>query len=303
MRTFSRKYIIILIIFITPLFIISCNSNSNSNNSLDGERIQGDTYVAIGYFDENNQIIDNGSNIDVTNNNSLTHILDIDQKLEEDREYLLIALSNFQQINFKVNDKTYDYYKFKLKKIDSCKLKIDITLPNNSKELDYILIKKPFDLSKDFNLDEIMSLQDIICTRFKVNNASQAIDYCKDTQSVSGEIDNIWISDEKNVVKALHTINKNKKLYLGIGNDTKSKLDYAVILFNNWKQVRFDDGDLVKYFKLSSNDKKVYELNLSSLTDESYFQAICFPFPFNVDTEEPSSTQAFGSSKSIISSK
>ncbi|MEG1410978.1 MAG: hypothetical protein RSD36_14170 [Terrisporobacter sp.] len=147
MKTLNRKYIIILLIFIIPLFLTACNSSDN----MGGERIQSDTYVAVGYFDENNQIIDNGSNIDVTNN-SLTHILDIDQNLEEDREYLLIALSNFQQINFKVDNKTYDYYKFKLKKKDSCKIKIDITLPSDSKELDYILIKKPFNLSKDFNL-------------------------------------------------------------------------------------------------------------------------------------------------------
>ncbi|MEG0578065.1 MAG: hypothetical protein RSE41_07060 [Clostridia bacterium] len=273
----------------------------NRINNLNTNRTSHDTYISYGFLDSDGNILSNGSKLDLKFKEKINHTLDLDQVIEENREYLLIALVDFKQVMFKVDGKYYSCYKFNTSKSDHIEFNLEIDIPKKSKELDYILIRKPYYMPHKKNIESLLPLQTVLPIRFKINDLNDEIKYEKMLRTYTeGPSDNIWISNKENNFDLLYETNENDDIFLTLGNDGNEVIDYAVVLFNNWEQVEFNDGDMTKFLKVNPKEKQSLKFNLPDVEEDTYFQAIAFPLPYKVDPNDMMSTNAFGSCKFII---
>lgn len=292
----------IIVISVVTLIIILFSYLNKINLIQNSNRTSHETYVSYGFLDDKGNILSNGSSLNLNSNiRKVNHTLDLDQTIEEDREYLLIALVDFIQVSFKVDGKDYYCYKFNTTKRDRVQINLEIDLPKNSNELDYILIRKPYYMPKENNIESLIPLQTILPIRFKINDFNDEIEYEKLVETYTeGIFDNISISDKENNSDLLYKISENEDAFLTLGNDSDKTIDYAVVLFNNWKQVQFNDGDMTKFFEVKPQEKQSIKLKVPDVAKDTYFQAIAFPLPYKVGNNDIMSTNAFGSCKFII---
>lgn len=154
---------------------------------------------------------------------------------------------------------------------------------------------------KENNIESLIPLQTILPIRFKINDFNDEIEYEKLVETYTDDIfDNISISDKENNSDLLYKISENEDAFLTLGNDSDKTIDYAVVLFNNWKQVQFNDGDMTKFFEVKPQEKQSIKLKVPDVAKDTYFQAIAFPLPYKVGNNDIMSTNAFGSCKFII---
>lgn len=281
-RLKTKKTFIIIVFIIVLIFIYFYNNITNNELKTRNKQLsylnEFDTYVAIGVLDDNGNLIDDGNTINMSNNNTVHHTIDLMQKIDENRDYLLIAMIDFELSPIKINGKMHNSYLFSTEKVDQIALDIEIEIPKNSKELTYIVIKNPNFMPENFDVGEIISLQTVLSKRFNLENSDENIKYESNfTSSSKGPIDNLWISSNKFEQQSIYRGKSGDKVYITLGNYSKENLDYAVVMFSDWNQVAFNNGSNVKYFNLNPNEKQIFELTLPDINESSLFQVIAFP--------------------------
>ena len=299
-----KTFIIIFVIGLISIY----SYNNITNNELKTRNKQlaylneFDTYVALGVLDENGNLVNDGDTINILNNNTVHHTIDLMQNIDENREYLLIAMIDFELYPIKINGKMHNSYLFSAEKVDQIALDIEIEIPKNSRELTYIVIRNPNFMPENFDVGEIIPLQTVLSKRFNLGNNDEKIKYESNfTSSSEGPIDNLWISSNKFEQQSIYKGKSGDKVYTTLGNYNKENLDYAVVIFSNWNQVPFDDGTNVKYLNLNPNEKQTFELTLPNVNESSLFQVIAFPMPYKITSSTShSGSFAYGSFKFIL---
>ena len=252
-RLKTKKTFIIIVFIIVLIFIYFYNNITNNELKTRNKQLsylnEFDTYVAIGVLDDNGNLIDDGNTINMSNNNTVHHTIDLMQKKDENRDYLLIAMIDFELSPIKINGKMHNSYLFSTEKVDQIALDIEIEIPKNSKELTYIVIKNPNFMPENFDVGEIISLQTVLSKRFNLENSDENIKYESNfTSSSKGPIDNLWISSNKFEQQSIYRGKSGDKVYITLGNYSKENLDYAVVMFSDWNQVAFNNGSKCKIF-------------------------------------------------------
>lgn len=294
------RHISLICIFIIGLGVLFSYCFKNKANTSTA-RVELDKFVQVGILDSEGKIIDNGSNLNTKN---INHILSIDQKDDILKEYMLIILEDFKQVDFMINDNSYKNYIFKLDKIDSININIKLNLSKDSKELCYLVLPKPNIDLKNLELSQKLSLQNIFVSRFRINDSSVNLNYENNLSQIKDNlIPEIFISKIENEFISFSEINKNEEFYLTIGNPTTSVLDYAVILLKNWEQDNISDSTLVKYISLEPNSKITEKVLVTDDEKNTITQFIAFPLPYKVEVLDHLSTMGFASDRFIISVK
>ena len=270
-------------------------------NTYDERLIPGS--IAYGLLDQNNNIINSGEVIEI-DTGVFEATVSIDQYLEEEREYLLIVLVDFIQQEFEINHQKYKSYKFKLNAKDGTNIPIQVKIPSFSKELDYIIIKKPNLSLKELDVEEIVRLQEILGMRFKINNELSKIEYEHNVRTISeGPIDNIFISKNENELQLFTTSSSEESVILSIGNMQETPMDYAVISFLDWQQIKFQDEKLIKFFNVQPKSRQAIPIILPKTESELNFQVIALPSPYKITDNEFSSTEVYGSPRIVVTPK
>ena len=136
-RLKTKKTFIIIVFIIVLIFIYFYNNITNNELKTRNKQLsylnEFDTYVAIGVLDDNGNLIDDGNTINMSNNNTVHHTIDLMQKIDENRDYLLIAMIDFELSPIKINGKMHNSYLFSTEKVDQIALDIEIEIPKNSK--------------------------------------------------------------------------------------------------------------------------------------------------------------------------
>ncbi len=302
-KIYTKKHKILIILCFLLFIFVAYFSVINLKYE-DNSELKANTYVALGVYDSNG-ILDDGEIINIPNDNIAHHIIELDQEIEENREYLLIAMIDFKQSPFTINNKVHETYTFDTKKNDSVKFELDIQIPEGSKELSYIIIKKPNFMPDSFNLEKILPLQMIMSKRFNLNNSNTVLKYETNLKySSEGPFDNIWISDNESKLNAIYKAKGEDTCYITLGNDSNESIDYALVMYNNWKQSKFTDGSIVKYLKVNPNQKQTLKVKLPNTNEKSMFQVIAFPMPYNITkVDSYTGSLAYGSLKFILEPK
>lgn len=254
-----------------------------------------DTFIGVGVFDYKGNIIDNGSNLDIKNGEPLHHTIDLEQNIDNDMEYLLIAMVDFNQVPFKVEGKSYNAYPFKVGKIGRAIIDLEINIPDMGSELDYIILKNTSYIPNENNVDENIAMRNIFTSRFSLSNSANDIKYENNIISKKeGPYDYVWVSNQADKLTPIYEVDENSKLYMSLGNETTSNMDFAVVLFSNWKQINIEQSH-VKYFNIKSEEKQVFEFSLPDIKEGEVLQLIAFPMPYKVDLNESNSQVSSGS--------
>lgn len=276
---------------------ITRGSDTIKENSTDN-RILADKYVEVGILDKNKKLIDNGSNISFEGNTTLNHILQINQKDNVLKEYLLIILEDFNQIKFSINGDLVDKYIFALDAIDNIDINIELNLSDTSGELCYLVIPRPNQELTELNLNQQLSLQNVFTTRFKLNNCSKNVEYFNNPESSdSNTIPELFVSNSKDELKIFNEISEKEYIYLTIGNVFSEPLDYAIVSFHDWTQSSIDNTSFIKYVSLKPNTTAIEKIQLPEVNNDTNVQFISFPLPYKVDSKTYLSTSSFASGR------
>lgn len=85
---------------------------------------------------------------------------------------------------------------------------------------------------------------------------------------------------EEGTNKILFSAKSNEKACLTLTNPEKEEIEISLIAILNNKQIPFTDGDIIKNFKIKPKSHLGYEFNFPEVEEESVFQFISVPKPF-----------------------
>lgn len=299
----KKKKIIFSVLCSCSLFIVlvSCGINDMSIKNKVDDRIQVDKYVAVGILNENQKIIDNGSNI-IFEDKTVNHIVSLEQKDDTLKEYMLIILEDFKQINFKVNGKEHNKYSFELNKVDNIDIKVELNLSTNASELIYLILPQPNQELINLSLEKQLSLQNIFVSRFRLNDSNKKIEYINNPKSFNDEIiTEFFMSNSKNELKMFTEINENNDIYMTMGNPNSVAVDYAIIAFKDWNQSNISSSEFIKYVSIEANSVAVEIIKAPKVEEDTVMQFIAFPLPYKTEKEIDLSTQGFASCRFKVS--
>lgn len=292
----NKRYYIIISILVLFLVVNIINMLLRENNIdiSEEDRVLDVGQIGYGVYNDEGNIIDNGSTI-LDLSSSINHIVGIEQNLPAEREYLLLVLLDFKQVSFYVDDKVHDKYKICLKGKDSYKIDLSLNVPENSKELAYIIIKMPDYKIKPGELAKAHSLQEVLSLRFRLSEKEEIINYeTKYQKSAEKPLDNIFISKKEDVLKMEYIIESGSLQKLTLGNYRPQKIDYGLIAFLDWEQVNIDNSE-VKFYSVEEGGRVFFDVEMPQVTESSNYQILAFPYPYKVERTNFESSYVFGS--------
>ncbi len=236
----------------------------------------------------------------------INHIAYFGQTDPKKCEYELLVFVNCIQHDFMVDSKKYQTYPFTLTNTD--RVYIDLSIDISDTELDeieYVFIQEPNfngnkskDLYTHFNGD--LSKYAVVMTdltrpfvrRIKFDNKTTKNIKYEDNCSIKDlfwqasfiQISHNPIVDETKE-KAVFIANSKDTAYLTLTNKEQEETEIALIMMLNNKQIKFQDGNIVKYFKIPPNSHLTYKFNFPEIEEEAIFQFITVPKPFQSITD------------------
>ncbi|MFE0507633.1 hypothetical protein ACWF7H_24500 [Peribacillus butanolivorans] len=263
---------------------------------------EGSNTISYGLLNADDKVIDNGSILE-PKENKLEYTLSLSNFIEVEREYALIVLENFKQTPFTVEGKRYSVYTFNAKPNKRIEFNTSISTNNNTREIDYLIFKKPNYLLDKLDISKMHTLQEFLPLRFKVksNGAKpKTADFIPDETIKEGPNDTIFISKQKEELNILPTARSGENVFISVGNIVEKKENYNVIALNNWQQIPLENEQLVGNVVVKPGERKVFEYKLPQVKDNSNFQVIALPKPYEVSESDYESTAAFGSFRTVI---
>lgn len=246
--------------------------------------------VSYGLYDSDGNIINASDKLTCPKNNQLNNTLSFSHFFKNGGDYGLIILADFKQTEFQVNNDNYKLYPFKIQPNSSININITVPIENNTKEISYIIVKKPNFFMRDENLKTATFLREVIVLRynFEDSNGSLQIDtkYKKGLKTYSKATSTgIFTSNVPDLSKIIFNTESNKDAYIRVGNETQVDLDFALIAFKDWEQIPLLDNELINYVKSSDGETQVYNLRFPEVKKLSNYQVIAFPKPYNYSND------------------
>ncbi|MEF7658090.1 hypothetical protein [Bacillus thuringiensis] len=318
----KKLYIITSVLFILLaavyfLFNTSQKKDPNTSHTPSKEHIkeakqrdQQANTVSYGLKDKSGQHIDNGSEI-VSENNNVNVTLSFMHNVDENRNYGLIVLEDYQQKNFKTEENTKEIsnYAFQMKPNSSIDTKISLDVSPNAKELTFLIIKKPEYKLKDNDLNKAAILEEVLSMRYPVNSNHKEEEKTKSipVQPIQPKTvlkDNLYeplfVTKNEEKLQAVFSENEGKELTVSNGNESKEEIDYAIVAFKDWEQIEILDNKKVAYTTVAPETRQIFNFKLPTVDQESNFQLVALPFPYKVSKDNYPSQQAFGSFRIVI---
>jgi len=239
-------------------------------------------------------------------NGLINHIAYFGQTDPKKCEYELLVFVNCIQHDFTVDGKKYHTYPFTLTNTDRIYIDLSIDVSDTElNEVEYVFIQEPNFDGNDFKslytgFNEDLAKYAVVMTdltrpfvrRIKFDNkTTKGIKYENDCsiedlfwQASFIQISHNPIVDETKE-KAVFTANSKDTAYLTLTNKEQEETEIALIMMLNNKQIKFQDGNIVKYFKIPPNSHLTYKFNFPEIEEESIFQFITVPKPFQSITD------------------
>lgn len=256
--------------------------------------------IAYGVY-SGDRLLDNGSYI---NDTSINHTFEISQNMRATRIYKLILLVDFKQHEFTVNGENYLSYDIELVKKDEARIVIETELPKSTKEICYLVVKKPYYENREGDLEKAHILQEVLPIRYRLDLSQTAIDYNTNvTRSRKGPIPDIFLTRNLAKLKPIFTLREGANNYLLHGNTTSGHMSYATIQLVDWKQTSWNEDSMVKYFEVNKNEIVIMETKAPEVSGDAIIQYITFPYPYDVSPDNIFSTMAFATFRSNILKK
>ncbi|KWW22122.1 hypothetical protein AS888_03725 [Peribacillus simplex] len=310
MRKYYKTVLIIILGLIGTYFLFNSNVYLSSNKepktliTSDSENREVGNTVAYGMKNLEGDHIDNGSDLS-SKNNKVSGVVSIDHNMDEDRKYALLIFDNYKQKTFIVENKEQVVNKhfFEMKSNSSINIKVSTSIDSNSRELTFLLVKKPEYNLREKDLNRAAVLGEVLSMRFSINDSDimeENSEVRPDAIIRDGLYENLFVTNSKKKLQSIITEKEGKKLILSAGNDSNAEIRYAIIALKDWEQDTVIDNKIVLYTTVAPETRHLFHFNLPNVKTESNFQFIAFPFPYDVSDNNYESQQAFGSFRIVI---
>lgn len=311
-----KKYFIAIILIMVVVFAFYTifhklirDDNSTTISQAEKKPTSGDreeqqvNTIEYGLNSLDGKYIDNGSTIS-PRNDEVNVDISINHNLNERREYGLIVLEDFKQVSFELeNKKKFAKYLFTMNPNSSKDIGVRIPIKQKTQELTILLIKKPSYKLKEMDLNKASILEDVLSMRYPVNHKNK-LDNLKEVEPDAivkdGLNEDMFITNDIHKLQSVMVGKEGEKLWFSTGNDTSEPLKYAIIAFKDWRQTKVIDNQEVLYTTVSGAERKLSSFTLPKVKNDSNFQLIAFPYPYQVSKDNYASQQAFGSFRLVI---
>ena len=312
-----KKYIKILMLIFLFISFIGCSfENKNTHISTEREENEHDyikrdkeylenikTPSKVYYIrDVKTQELTKLENIYPAENGIINHLAYFGQTEPKEYEYELLVLVDGIQHNFIVDGKQYESYPFKLKNTENIYIDLTIDISNeNANEVEYVFIQHPnFNKEKqeyllnyyDGNLAKYLTVMTDITrplvwkVRLTDNLLEKNIKYEENYSNKDLLMYTSFFNilnepiNEEGTSELLISATSNEKAYLTLTNEEKEEIEVSIIAILNNKQIPFSDGDIIKTFKIAPESHLEYEFSFPEVEEDSVFQFISIPKPF-----------------------
>lgn len=207
---------------------------------------------------------------------SLTHDFSFDAK------YGLLVLVDYLQVNFLVNGEQYSFYPIKLGANETIELELEVQELDDANDILYLIVFQP-----DYQLEEgdISRAMDLFLDSYiksPLNEGEKSMDellFEKPSQISQEGVnsDQMRLLREMNEFILMTRAKSEEEIYFEIGNDLEQDIPYSIIALQNWEQIPFENGDLIKHVKVKPGNSHYYDLTLPSVDDNVNYQLIAFP--------------------------
>lgn len=204
------------------------------------------------------------------------------------------------------NESTKRYF-FEMGANSNRDIPVTVPIDEQTRELTFLIVKMPHDKLKEFDLVKADVLREVLSLRHPVANVKSnvLVSTTEPDRVFYGEPnDFIIVSTEEEKLRALLISNENRQLFLSVrNNEVNGELPYAIVAFKNWEQHEVVPGHEILYTQVPFNQRNVYKFNLPDVNEESNFQFLALPYPFQVKENNYISQETFGSFRVLIEPK
>ncbi|MBS4189813.1 hypothetical protein KHA94_06275 [Bacillus sp. FJAT-49705] len=169
-----------------------------------------------------------------------------------------------------------------------------------------ILLVGPHYKLKEMDFNRAAILEEVLSMRYSINQ-NKNTDNIKETEPDSiikdGLNENLFVTKNKEKLQSVFVEIEGKELTLSVGNDTEKAMRYAIVAFKDWEQNKIINNQDVIYTTVPSGVRQIFDFNLPNVDNETNFQLLALPFPYEVSNENYISQQAFGSFRIVIQNK
>ncbi|MGN1400981.1 MAG: hypothetical protein ACI4XL_05710 [Bacillus sp. (in: firmicutes)] len=295
-----------IMLAVALLFVISVASNYYiQNNSepvdIDGRLAPGTNNIGIGMYDEKEDIIPEGTKLEVSGD-SFKSKVSISHFIEMEREYKLLIFNDFKQASFDVEGRSADSYDVTIQPNQTADVEVTNNISEDTKEVDYLVIKDPNHLIEKLEIENMNNLQQVLPLKFSTRNPVQ-----EPVESLSPEsvvpndlLDGVFLSKEKNNLTIVPQANSGEEVYLSVGNLYEDPAWFALVALLDWKQIPFNDNQLVHFVKVNPGERNIYWFTLPNVEQKKNFQVLGFLKPYNVSEDDYRSHLVEGSVRTVI---
>ncbi|MGE6379030.1 hypothetical protein [Peribacillus muralis] len=148
------------------------------------------------------------------------------------------------------------------------------------------------------------TMQEVLPMRFMVKSKGEepkaAADLIPDDMIKEGPNDTIFVSKQKEELIILPAAKSGEHVFLSVGNVGEKEENYHIIALNQWQQVSLGNDQVVGHVAVNPGERKVFQFELPKVKDESNFQVIALPKPYEVSESDYERTDVSGSIRTVI---
>lgn len=307
--------VVVLLVGTYLIFIVTSGDSTddkvnhkNITNHIDSDidnRHSGNT-IAYGLKSIEGENIDNGTVLSIEDN-QVNVFVSIDHNIDEKREYGLIILEDFKQVEFRVDDqKDLNKHFFYMEPNSSMDIKVTLSVNKNSNELTFLIIKKPNYVLREMDFVRVGILEEVLSLRHPLNHgkSSKVAEIAKPDSIVKDGLNEyIFVTNNKEKLQSVIMEIEGSNLLLSNGNDTDRPITYAILAFKDWEQSKIIRNKNVLFTTVSPNERQLFDFKLPQVSKDTNFQFIALPYPYEVSEDNYISQQAFGSFRVLIQNK
>lgn len=171
---YGHLALLFIIIITTALIMYNLFNEDHSDKSIDPTRpgiTESSNKILYSLYHQNGDLIDNGSPL-TPNNGKINKTVSLNHFIDE-KKYALLVLVDFKHMPFKVNNQEYETYEFGMKPNSKVNIETHVNVKKSSKEIDYLIIKKPDYLLKEKDIRRASVLQEVKFMRYPLKNKNQ----------------------------------------------------------------------------------------------------------------------------------
>ncbi len=252
------------------------DSNDTFQNEA-GEELPSNV-VAFGMYSNERDYIDNGSSLN--RETAEKHMVEIEQNLNREVKYLLLAFADYRQIGFFVDGKEYIKYPFVLGKKETRDINISHSRLSDCRELTYLIIPDYEEKVQENDIEQLLNISTVYSMRYLLEFGTKTVpEASKEPERATINQEGIFLSDSEKQQEVLTIVKRDIPLYLHISVKDPEVVDYLFFMLNDWEQVPIAD-DFYFYLKNDPVDGWIQEINVSGMMSDSNFQIVGIPNPF-----------------------